>query len=478
MRMQPETQPPGRVNPKILHGVFITDQICLIAVAIVALANLFSRPYAPVGSTILPAWLEMPSSFASMALCAALSLFCSEETQRRWVRRLGTSFGAVALMIAAGSFAINVRRFTGIAGWTLDHVDLRQGSPAFSAGALLVLAIAILLAGTRRSWLRWVENGFACLLFFLALTLVFELVFRVAGVGVPSAEALISFPTLACLALLTAVVIFRRSEGGALSILWGYGTGSRVARVLAPILLVLPLLREIARAHLLNAKRIPTSYTTGLLTAIATSVAFILLFILARAINDMQQKLQDVTMRDGLTGLLSVRGFYLLAEQAFRHSRRSGEPFGVLFIDMDNLKKINDELGHSLGSLALVETAKLLVANLRKADVIGRVGGDEFVVAGPFGRHEIAKAIERIRAAVARKNEAIDQRFSIGLSIGHAVAEDPAKDTLEAILLRADEAMYAEKRLKKNVRIVTDHGLPAALTSVSVDAIDAAVHDK
>ncbi len=476
MRMQTETQPPGKLDPKILHRVFIIDQMCLSAVAIIALANLFSRPYAPLEGAILPAWLEMPSTFASMALCAALSLFCSEETQRRWVRQVGASFGAVALMIAAGSFAVYVGSFTKVASWTLDHVDLRQGSLAFSSGAFLVLSAAILLAGIRRSWLRLVEDGFACLLFFLALTLVFELVLRVAGAGVPPAEALISPPTLACLTLLTAVVIFRRSEGGVLSILWGYGTGSRVARVLAPVLLVLPLLREIARAHLLNAKRIPTSYTTGFLTAIATSLAFILLFILARVINDMQQKLQDVTMRDGLTGLLSVRGFYLLAEQAFRHSRRTGEPFGVLFIDLDNLKKINDELGHSLGSLALVETAKMLVANLRKADVIGRVGGDEFVVAGQFGPHEIATTIERIRAAVARKNEVIGQKFSIALSIGHAVAEDPAKDTLEAILLQADEAMYAEKRLKKSARIVTSHGLPAALTGVSV--FDAAMRDK
>jgi diguanylate cyclase (GGDEF)-like protein len=186
-----------------------------------------------------------------------------------------------------------------------------------------------------------------------------------------------------------------------------------------------------------------------LISSTATFVAFLLLFLLIRMINQVQENIQDVTLRDELTGLLSVKGFYLLAEQAFRHCRRAQEGFGVLFVDMDNLKKINDELGHSTGSVALVETAKLLKTNFRDADIIGRVGGDEFVVVSQFESHEITEAIERLRAAVARKNKAIGQRFSISLSIGYAVADDLTRETLQSLVLKADEAMYAEKRSKK-----------------------------
>ncbi|HEV2135575.1 MAG TPA: GGDEF domain-containing protein [Terracidiphilus sp.] len=236
-----------------------------------------------------------------------------------------------------------------------------------------------------------------------------------------------------------------------MSILWGYGTGSRLARMLALPLLLLPLFREILRAHMLKTGLIPARYAGAVLVSVGTVLTVILLLVIARVINRMQENVQELTLRDELTGLHSVKGFYLLAEQAFRYSRRVNMPFGVLFVDMDNLKIINDQLGHSVGSVSLVETAKLLQANFRETDVIGRVGGDEFIVAGQFAEHELLGAMERLRLASIRKNQAAEQRFSISLSLGYAVTEDCAHDNLRNLVKRADEAMYIEKRAKKKV---------------------------
>jgi diguanylate cyclase (GGDEF)-like protein len=155
-----------------------------------------------------------------------------------------------------------------------------------------------------------------------------------------------------------------------------------------------------------------------------------------------------------LTGLYNFRGFNLFADQAFRLARSAGMPFGVLFIDMDNLKVINDELGHSAGSVSLVETAKLLNATFRETDVIGRLGGDEFVVAGQFDSREIAVAIERLRSSAAAKTQMAGSRFLLSLSMGFAATDHSTDESLKSVVARADKAMYKEKRAKKRMALV------------------------
>jgi diguanylate cyclase (GGDEF)-like protein len=118
---------------------------------------------------------------------------------------------------------------------------------------------------------------------------------------------------------------------------------------------------------------------------------------------------------------------------------------------MDNLKIINDELGHSAGSVSLVETAKLLTATFRETDVIGRLGGDEFVVAGQFDPEEISVAIERIRTGAAAKTQLAGSRFFLSLSMGYAGTDHSTEETLKSIISRADKAMYKEKRAKKRI---------------------------
>ena len=186
------------------------------------------------------------------------------------------------------------------------------------------------------------------------------------------------------------VTILRRAEHGVFSVFLEDGIGGRIARIIAPVLVILPFLRELGRARMLNSRLVPTPYATAALTSLATIFSFALLLLLVRLINRMQNEIQGLTLRDELTGLYNFRGFNLFADQAFRLARRAKVPFGVLFVDMDNLKIINDELGHSAGSVSLVETAKLLTATFRETDVIGRLGGDEFVVAGQFDSSEIA----------------------------------------------------------------------------------------
>ena len=95
---------------------------------------------------------------------------------------------------------------------------------------------------------------------------------------------------------------------------------------LAPILISLPIIREMGRAHLLNGHLVPPRYATAILSSSATAVSFLLLVALSRLINRMQSEVQQLNLRDELTGLYNFRGFNLLAEQAYRLAARSVSP--------------------------------------------------------------------------------------------------------------------------------------------------------
>jgi diguanylate cyclase (GGDEF)-like protein len=268
-------------------------------------------------------------------------------------------------------------------------------------------------------------------------------IFREAT-GVPA-----SLPTVFCLTLLALIVVFRRTEAGALSILLGRGIGSRIARVLCPVLVIVQFLREAGRIRLGQAHLLPPHYATAILAALASMVSLAVVVFLAWSIHGMELKIHELSLRDELTGLYNLRGFSLLAEQALRVAQRSQLPFSVLYVDVDNLKQVNDSQGHEAGSAMLAEMGHLLKNTFRETDVIGRIGGDEFAVAGHFSHVAIAIGVERLRAASAAKNADTVRRFPLNFSVGHVTADDHAHEILKELVSAADQAMYVEKRAKK-----------------------------
>jgi diguanylate cyclase (GGDEF)-like protein len=163
----------------------------------------------------------------------------------------------------------------------------------------------------------------------------------------------------------------------------------------------------------------------------------------------MEEEIQQLSFRDELTGLYNLRGFRLLAEQALRLANRSHAPFSILFIDLDGLKQTNDTLGHGVGSALLVETAALLTETFRETDVIARIGGDEFAVAGQFTRAGISIAAQRLEEqASATAIEACGGQ-PLSLSIGFSTNNEHRHESLQDLLDQADLAMYDKKRSKR-----------------------------
>jgi len=157
-------------------------------------------------------------------------------------------------------------------------------------------------------------------------------------------------------------------------------------------------------------------------------------------------RLRGLAERDELTGLPNRRAWAdRLTEELSRSKRTRGQPGSLLIVDMNDLKGINDRLGHATGDLALRETARVLRATLRAPDVCCRTGGDEFMILLPeTDAAEARLVVARLRSAVMRAGARRDLPLSI--SLGAASWPEDGDDPAVLIDL-ADRAMYAEKQL-------------------------------
>lgn len=160
----------------------------------------------------------------------------------------------------------------------------------------------------------------------------------------------------------------------------------------------------------------------------------------------MEEELRAMALRDTLTGLYNRRGFFLIADQQLKIANRENRQLIVLFADFDGLKAINDTYSHQQGDRALQETARALEENFRESDVIGRVGGDEFVVLALESNQASPEVlVERLQGCLADFNEQSQLPFSLAVSVGWVCYEPGSSLSLDELINRADQAMYKQK---------------------------------
>jgi two-component system, cell cycle response regulator len=165
--------------------------------------------------------------------------------------------------------------------------------------------------------------------------------------------------------------------------------------------------------------------------------------------------LHDETRRqartDGTTGLWNRREFELRALESVKEATRFEEPFGIILVDIDNFKRVNDDYDHSTGDAALIWLASRLSEATREIDVVARWGGEEFIVLLPrAGTDETATVAERIRATVAAE-PMVDGPKVIPLTVSIGMAVHPTDGaTADALFKAADAALLRAKRMGKN----------------------------
>jgi diguanylate cyclase (GGDEF)-like protein/PAS domain S-box-containing protein len=160
----------------------------------------------------------------------------------------------------------------------------------------------------------------------------------------------------------------------------------------------------------------------------------------------LEEKLRELAMQDELTGLYNRRHFLELAEAEITRVRRTGAPLSVAMLDIDHFKRVNDFFGHAAGDQVLRELARAMRESLRGSDVPARHGGEEFVVLLLDTPLDGAMAVtERLRERVGGNEVALGQGRVARITVSAGVAELAPGERLEALLERADEALYRAK---------------------------------
>lgn len=162
-----------------------------------------------------------------------------------------------------------------------------------------------------------------------------------------------------------------------------------------------------------------------------------------------RRMLQNLSLSDELTGLLNRRGFLSLAPKHVKIAQRASWELLVFFIDLDELKAINDNYGHPEGDQALRTVATILRETFRTSDVLARLGGDEFIVLAINATDaSIDTIMARLQENVARYNHnGIQYRISISYGVARFDSQEQA--TLEEMIAKADRALYANKLSKR-----------------------------
>lgn len=181
------------------------------------------------------------------------------------------------------------------------------------------------------------------------------------------------------------------------------------------------------------------------------SLAALLASMLKRAFRD-QQRLSALAMRDQLTELYNRRGLMGYLNHWLSYSERYGHAVSVALVDIDRFKAINDMFGHPVGDAALVAVSRALEGAVRASDMVGRLGGDEFLVLAPEAdESELRVLMDRIREAVETTIiDANGEPLHLSVSLGGSYSPGGVSVSPEAIIAAADRSLYAAKAAGRN----------------------------
>jgi diguanylate cyclase (GGDEF)-like protein len=165
-----------------------------------------------------------------------------------------------------------------------------------------------------------------------------------------------------------------------------------------------------------------------------------------------EETLLALSLTDELTGLYNRRRFFVLAEQYLKVAIRTRKRSLLLYIDMDDLKWINDQCGHNEGDQALIHLSQILKKTFRESDIIARIGGDEFVVLLESDVENDEMLITRLYENIKDCNAKGSQSYKLSISVGAAPFDPENPISIDELLSKADTLMYAQKRKrpKKN----------------------------
>ena len=171
----------------------------------------------------------------------------------------------------------------------------------------------------------------------------------------------------------------------------------------------------------------------------------------------MTQRLRQMARTDALTGLANRGYFTECLERELHRASRNGTPVGLIMVDVDHFKKLNDTHGHQAGDAFLVKIAETLVQGLRSSDLVGRYGGEEFIMLLPDANTDGVRIVaERARHQISQLEVPFSETALCGTASFGAVSNTLASSTLEDVIRTADQALYEAKEQGRNRVVVSE----------------------
>lgn len=454
--MSPSAPAPSRFESPHLLRLEAVCRVLLLAVLAVAVCEL--------GYWLLPrgvttgfgaTWLLlMKANTALCLLLLGLAQWLAIMPARRGSRGATTAAAAAVLLIAVATLA----EYLGLALPFLDQLlapDPAVALPgrmawqtAIALGVLALLTLSATWPLSRRQ-VRVENLGLGLLLVLIASVAAGYLYGALQLYGVSSSIRTAPL-TLICLAALAAVATIQRLPATPAAVLLSGGNAGKVGRTVLPIAMLLPIVLPVGQRLFADLAAIAAPVAAAIVSTTYLVLAAALTIWMARRIDRFEGELRRLSLLDELTGVHNRRGFMLLARHALRGARRERESVSLIFIDLDDLKLINDHYGHDAGSEYIRAVAALLEHTFRDSDVVGRMGGDEFCVLAVGANHvDAQRRVHHLEGRVRDFNQRSRQPFHMSLSIGIAQLPELSPDGLEAALRTADQAMYQVKGAKK-----------------------------
>lgn len=429
----------GPNDPALLDKLALIERAYLTVVALIAIGALWMGRSSALGRAVSGSSVPVTPEIAIALLLSALALEFSRPRHSEAAKRVGSVLGGLLAVLSVVVLLAGILHLPLALAATAGAAT---GMPGLTAGAFVALGLVIVLTPARKGMPSHTADFFVSLFCLLVLAMVRSYLFE--GLSSRAAVDRTSLLTLLAFALLAFVAFMHRAETGILATLLGAGSGSRIARVAAPVVLLVPFLPQTALANAVRSGWLSAAYLSTIVEFLVAGAILTLLLVMALKINRLEEKIRDLALRDELTGLVNRRGFHLVGWQVLRQARRDGLPFSLLFAELDNLAEIQHALGPGVGEEALIEMGELMTAAFRATDVIGRIDPAQFAMAGHFDERSAGIVRLRLQEAVNYRNANPGRTYSLKPFSWCVCAQDPHSESLEDLMAQAEAARDRE----------------------------------
>jgi diguanylate cyclase (GGDEF)-like protein len=407
-----------------------------------------------------------PVTAVGMVLGGISLLVCHLSKHIPAVKGIGILFGALICIVALLKlFEITSGWVLGVDTW-LFEAKLNIGSGPSNRMApntainFLLIGIAIMLLHLRRGIVAsQLSAAASALISVLAIVGYTYNISKFYGIGffIPMA-----IHTATSFLLLAGAALYAEPDSGVMAIITNNGPAGRMARVLLPCAILIPI--GFGWLGLIGQRAGLYQYELGTAVFVMANVFVfvVLIWLNTRQLfhadyrrQSAENKLRHSATHDSLTGLANRRLFIeRLTHRMNLAKRRPALPFAVLFLDLDGFKQVNDKFGHGAGDSVLVEVSEILMKCSRVTDLVARLGGDEFsLLAEDMSHVDDARILaDRILATMPTKYSSADMSVPIGISIGIAIYEH--QHNADELMNDADKALYQAKKQGKGQYVI------------------------